>query len=89
MRLGDWFRVKQLLQSGSGDDSLLTRAWNEIGDYYAERYKWFSRMKNAIFTHPLIRANAVQYYSQAKNYEKLAECYYILEVVYCFTWLTK
>jgi WD repeat-containing protein 35 len=40
MRLGDWFRVVQLLQSGGGDDALLNRAWNEIGDYYAERYKW-------------------------------------------------
>lgn len=64
MRLGDWFRVVQLLQSGGGDDALLNRAWNEIGDYYAERYKW---------------AAALQYYVQAKNYAKLAECYYILE----------
>jgi WD repeat-containing protein 35 len=40
MRLGDWFRVVQLLQSGGGDDVLLTKAWNQIGDYYAERFKW-------------------------------------------------
>eukprot|EP01116_Phalansterium_solitarium_P021577 TRINITY_DN6773_c0_g1_i3.p1 TRINITY_DN6773_c0_g1~~TRINITY_DN6773_c0_g1_i3.p1 ORF type:complete len:1019 (-),score=496.25 TRINITY_DN6773_c0_g1_i3:92-3148(-) len=64
MRLGDWFRVVQLLQSGGGDDHLLGKAWNNIGDYYAERYKW---------------ASAVQYYAQAKNYERLAHCYYVLE----------
>lgn len=32
MRLGDWFRVVQLLQNGGGDDALLNRAWNEIGE---------------------------------------------------------
>jgi hypothetical protein len=60
----------QLLQSGGvvADDALLIRAWNEIGDYYAERHKW---------------ANAVQYYLQAKNFEQLAECYYI-SLCFCF-----
>lgn len=53
-----------MLQSGGvvADDALLIRAWNEIGDYYAERHKW---------------ANAVQYYLQSKNFEQLAECYYV------------
>lgn len=60
----DWFKVVQLLQAGGGDDVLLNKAWNQIGNYYAERYKW---------------ASAVQYYQQAKNYEKLIECFYILE----------
>eukprot|EP00741_Cyanophora_paradoxa_P024440 tig00022075_g23597.t1 len=64
MRLGDWFRVVQLVQSGGGDDSLLLTAWNKIGDYYADRQKW---------------SKAVSYYSQAKNADKLIECYYILE----------
>lgn len=64
MRLGDWFRVVQLLQSGGGDDQLLQLAWNKIGDYYADRQKW---------------SKAVQYYGQAKNSEALVECYYILE----------
>lgn len=30
-------------------------------------------------TYKINRANAVQYYSQAKNYPRLVECYYILE----------
>jgi WD repeat-containing protein 35 len=65
MRLGDWLRVVQLVQTGgAGDDELLQLAWNRIGDYYAERQKW---------------SKAVQYYSQAKNAEALIDCYYILE----------
>ena len=64
----------QLLQSGGvvADDALLVRAWNEIGDYYAERHKW---------------ANAVQYYLQAKNFEQLAECYYVSATVSLLAYL--
>ena len=40
MRLGDWFRVVKLLQTGGGDDKLLKVAYNEIGAYYKERQKW-------------------------------------------------
>jgi WD repeat-containing protein 35 len=43
-RLGDWFRVVQLVQSGAGDDKLLTTAWNNIGDYYADRQKWHATL---------------------------------------------
>lgn len=40
-KLGDWFRVVQLLKTGSGgDDVQLEEAWNAIGDYYADRQKW-------------------------------------------------
>jgi WD repeat-containing protein 35 len=41
-RIGDWFRVVALLQagSGSGNDALLKKAYNEIGYYYAHRAKW-------------------------------------------------
>ena len=40
-KLGDWFRVVQLLKTGSGgDDQALEEAWNAIGDYYADRQKW-------------------------------------------------
>lgn len=41
-KLGDWFRVVQLLKTGStgGDDNQLEEAWNAIGDYYADRQKW-------------------------------------------------
>jgi len=41
-KLGDWFRVVQLLKTGSGGDDLqLEEAWNAIGDYYADRQKWW------------------------------------------------
>ncbi|XP_056151968.1 WD repeat-containing protein 35 [Lampris incognitus] len=66
IKLGDWFRVLQLLKTGSGDcdDTLLEQAHNAIGDYFADRQKW---------------VNAVQYYLQGRNQERLAECYYMLE----------
>ena len=42
-KLGDWFRVVQLLKTGAGgDDQALEEAWNAIGDYYADRQKWFA-----------------------------------------------
>lgn len=42
LKLGDWFRVLQILKTGSGDadDSLLEQAHNAIGDYFADRQKW-------------------------------------------------
>ncbi|EDO30415.1 predicted protein [Nematostella vectensis] len=43
---------------------MLEQAWNAIGDYYADRQKW---------------QNAVTYYVQGRNQERLAECYYMLE----------
>ena len=40
-KLGDWFRVVQLLKTGAGgDDQAMEEAWNAIGDYYADRQKW-------------------------------------------------
>ena len=40
-KLGDWFRVVQLMKTGAGgDDQALEEAWNAIGDYYADRQKW-------------------------------------------------
>lgn len=64
IRLGDWFRVVTLLQSGGGDDVLLVKAWNNIGEYYMDRYKW---------TH------AAQYFGMSRNYPKLVECYFMME----------
>jgi len=64
MHLGDWFKVEKLVQAGAGDDSLLTLAWNKIGDYFADRQKW---------------SKAVAYYAQAKNTERLVDCFYGLE----------
>ncbi|OQR99052.1 WD repeat protein 35 [Achlya hypogyna] len=62
-RLGDWFRVLQLVQSGGGDDTLQTQAWTMIGDYYADRHKW---------------EKAIKYYSQSNQAEALVSCYYTL-----------
>jgi WD repeat-containing protein 35 len=63
VRLGDWFRVIQLCTSGE-HDALLTRAYAEVGDYYADRGKWL---------------NAAKYYKNAQCNEKLVQAYYILE----------
>ena len=63
-RLGDWFRVVQLVQEGGGDQSLLQLAWENIGDFYADRQKW---------------SKAAQYYTQCKNYDKLSQMYYAQE----------
>lgn len=43
---------------------VLAQAWNKIGDYYADKFKW---------------AKAAQYYSQAKSFEKVATCYFRME----------
>lgn len=64
-KLGDWFKVIHLLKNGGGgDDVQLEEAWNAVGDYYADRQKW---------------QQAVTYYVQGRNQERLAECYYMLE----------
>jgi len=63
-RLGDWFKVVQLVQQGGGDDSLMTTAWNKIGDHFWERQR---------------PAKAVQYYGQAKNAAMQIQCLYQLE----------
>ncbi|KAJ3028245.1 UNVERIFIED_CONTAM: WD repeat-containing protein 35 [Siphonaria sp. JEL0065] len=64
-QMGDWFRVVQLIKSGgSGDDVMLEKAWNSIGDYYYERQRW---------------PQAITYYLQGRNIEKLIECHYMVE----------
>ncbi len=65
MRLGDWFRVVQLIQSGGGgDDQVLAQAYSSIGDYYADRQKW---------------DKAFLFYTKAKNTKALVQCSYVLE----------
>lgn len=64
MRLGDWFRVVQLIQSGAGDDKMLSQAFNNIGDYYADRQKWAKAMKN---------------YHKGDNLKEMVNCAYILD----------
>lgn len=63
VRLGDWFRVITLLQNGE-DQPLLTKAYSEVGDYYADRGKWH---------------HAAQYYQKAQNNEQLVKALYIIE----------
>lgn len=64
-RLGDWFRVVQLIQGGNaGDDAALTNAYNHIGDYYADRQKWIK---------------AYKFYTKAKNLKQMVNCAYILD----------
>ncbi|KAI8828138.1 hypothetical protein BJ741DRAFT_627188 [Chytriomyces cf. hyalinus JEL632] len=64
-QMGDWFRVVQLIKSGGGgDDVMLEKAWNSIGDYYYERQKW---------------PQAITYYLQGRNTERLIECHYMVE----------
>jgi WD repeat-containing protein 35 len=42
IRMGDWFRVVQLIKTGGGgDDHLLEQAWNHIGDHYYDRQRWY------------------------------------------------
>ncbi|KAL3898913.1 MAG: hypothetical protein SGCHY_002418 [Lobulomycetales sp.] len=68
VRLGDWFRVIQLLKSsgatGSADDAILDKIRMNIGDYYYDRQRW---------------SQAISYYAQGQDMFKLAECYYHLE----------
>ncbi|KAA0197686.1 hypothetical protein HAZT_HAZT001209 [Hyalella azteca] len=64
-KLGDWFRVVQLLKSGpAGDDTMMEEALNNIGHHYADRQQW---------------EEAVKHFEQAHNHEMLARCYYQLE----------
>lgn len=64
-KLGDYFRVIQLMKMGiGGSDKQMEHAFNKIGDFFAERQNWQS---------------AREYYEKGSNLEKLIECYYKLE----------
>lgn len=40
-KLGDWFRVVQILQSGAiASDAMQNESWNELGDFYFDRQQW-------------------------------------------------
>eukprot|EP00472_Partenskyella_glossopodia_P003555 CAMPEP_0197515860 /NCGR_PEP_ID=MMETSP1318-20131121/846_1 /TAXON_ID=552666 /ORGANISM="Partenskyella glossopodia, Strain RCC365" /LENGTH=784 /DNA_ID=CAMNT_0043064331 /DNA_START=21 /DNA_END=2375 /DNA_ORIENTATION=- len=64
MKLGDWFRVVQLVNSGAVNDEMITKSWNNIGEYYAERQKW---------------NKAKRYFSKSRNLEKVADCAYMVD----------
>uniref|UniRef100_A0A0R3RYI0 ANAPC4_WD40 domain-containing protein n=1 Tax=Elaeophora elaphi TaxID=1147741 RepID=A0A0R3RYI0_9BILA len=61
-KMNDWFRIMEILQKGKqpGDDELLKKACNHVGDYYAERQKW---------------KQAESYYEKAENHKQLMRCY--------------
>ena len=63
-RVGDHMRVVQLLQTGGGNDRLVREAWDRIGDYYFDRFKW---------------KKAAQYYQLSQNLDSLVDCLYRLE----------
>ncbi len=64
LRMGDLFRVIKLVKAGAGDDIFLEKTWNQIGDHFMERKKW---------------RQAVAYYTQGRNTEKLVQCYIALQ----------
>ncbi|VDN93551.1 unnamed protein product, partial [Brugia pahangi] len=61
-KMNDWFRIVEILQQSKqpGDDELLMKAWNHVGDYYAERQKW---------------KQAESYYEKGENHKQLIRCY--------------
>ncbi|KAL5245231.1 hypothetical protein ACI65C_012641 [Semiaphis heraclei] len=67
-KLGNWFKVVELLKSSSsliGISGLtMNLAWQGIGDHFLDNQQWDL---------------AVEYYKKADNPEKLVECYIILK----------
>jgi WD repeat-containing protein 35 len=63
-RIGDWFKVVQLLQQGVGSDEMFTVAYNQMGEYYSDRFRW---------------NKAAAHFASAQNNERLIESYYHLE----------
>jgi WD repeat-containing protein 35 len=66
VKMNDWFRVLQILQSssGPGDDILLQQAWKHVGDYFLERQKWQS---------------AAKHYEHGQNFKELVKCYLMMD----------
>ncbi len=64
VKIGDWFRVLEIVREGSGYDETLNRMTNELGQYYADRLEW---------------DKAAEYYLAAKNYKGLMECFSWIE----------
>ncbi|CAG9463207.1 unnamed protein product [Pedinophyceae sp. YPF-701] len=62
--LGDWFAVEKMVSAGYGDDTLLAKAKNQLGEYYFDRSRW---------------ADAAKLYAQAKNSERLAETFFLTD----------
>lgn len=63
-RMGDFGRVVPLLQSVGASDKQMGEIWDQVGEYYADRFKW---------------RNAAHYFSLAHNSSRLADCLYRAE----------
>lgn len=64
VKIGDWFRVLEMVREGSGYDQTLNKMTNQIGNYYAERLEY---------------DKAAQFYIASKNYRGLMECFTRIE----------
>ena len=87
-RLGDWFKVIQLLKTGSGgNDAEMEEAYNEVAinltEFILEAFLTWIFSSFFQIGHYFAERHkwdeAVQYYEKASNTEKLVECYYLLE----------
>jgi len=56
VKIGDWFRVLQMIREGSGYDETLLKITDELGNFYAEKFKW---------------DRAAEFYLLSKNYKGL------------------
>ncbi len=63
-KLGDWSRVAELQNSAASTDSETISTYNQMGSYFGDRHQY---------------ATACRYYQQAKNNERLVDCYYKME----------
>ena len=102
-KLGDWFRVVQLLKTGAGgDDQALEEAWNAIGDYYADRQKWYATLKwswgGRFLEAGNLRSIAIEGGGEARHFDghlfcelamMLCMCGKRREVVIWILWITK
>ena len=62
--IGDWVRVIQLVDQGVGTDELVNVAYDNIANYYSEKFRW---------------QKAASHYSLAQNNEALVKAYYQME----------
>ncbi len=81
-KLGDWFRVVQIIQSGAiASDAMQNEAWNELGDFYFDRQQWFvyNSTYSCFFFISFSRATAAKYYEQSGNNAQAFQCYSFTE----------
>ena len=76
----DWFRIMQLVQGTThsvADDELLMETYKHVGDYYADRQKWFYSL--FLPFKMLLRHTAEKHYASGRYYEELLRCYTMTE----------